>query len=369
MTTSFLFYAIITLNAIAQTPINATATIADINNSTTAVVDQTNSTITIADHLVPTIETRVDRSEMLIGDVFHLTISITRDPSVQVIQNGADLELGQFTIKEINPGDDEKLDNGKIKQTVDYQLSTFFTGEFEIPAFDILFHSEDGAQGTLRTSPIKITVRSLTPEESEDLDIRDIKEPVLLDGSSRMWIVWTVLVSLIALILLIYFIRRYFKNKKNIIPVEPPLPPDVEAYQALQALRENRDWLDNRDYEFFSTRVSEIIRLYTSRRWIINALDETSDEIMVELKSINLPSDIINSFHNFFVDCDLMKFAKHQLPVDELEGLIDQAKSIVDNTSITQDTTSDQSENIEDSSENKDTPEQKVEPVEPVDEA
>jgi oxygen tolerance protein BatD len=353
MTTSCLFYAIITLNAIAQTPVNATAT--------------------IADHLVPTIETRVDRSEMLIGDVFHLTISITRDPSVQVIQSGADLELGQFTIKEINPSDDEKLDNGKIKQTVDYQLSTFFTGEFEIPAFDILFHTEDGAQGTLRTSPIKITVRSLTPEESEDLDIRDIKEPVLLDGSSRMWIVWTVLVSLIALILLIYFVRRYFKNKKNIIPAEPPLPPDVEAYQALQALRENRDWLDNRDYEFFSTRVSEIIRLYTSRRWIINALDETSDEIMMELKAIKIPLDIINSFYNFFTDCDLMKFAKHQLPTDELEGLIDQAKSIVDHTSAslidTVDQTGDQSKNIEDSSENKDTPEPKVEPVEPVDEA
>ncbi len=362
MTTSFLFYAIITLSAIAQTPTNATAPIAVQINSATAIADPGISSAVIADHLVPTIETRVDRSEMLIGDVFHLTISITRDPSIQVIQSGADLDLGQFTIKEINPGNDEKLDNGKIKQTVDYQLSTFFTGEFEIPAFDILFHDENGAQGTLRTAPIKITVRSLTPEESEDLDIRDIKEPVLIDGPSRMWIIWTSLISLIALILLIYFVRRYLNNKKKIIPDEPPLPPHLEAYQALQALRENRDWLEQRDYEFFSTKVSEIIRRYTSRRWIINALDETSDEIMMELKNINLSNDIIISFFNLFGDCDLMKFAKHQLPLDELEGLIDQAKSIVDHTCET-------SEDIVDSSENKDTPEQKVEPVEPVDEA
>ncbi|MBN2330024.1 MAG: hypothetical protein JXR73_22985 [Candidatus Omnitrophica bacterium] len=310
--TANLLFSFLTYMAIAQAPADATAT--------------------VPAQLTPAIETSVDRNEILIGDVFHLTVAITRDPSVQIVQRETGVDLGQFEIKEINPQGVEDLPDGKVRETIDYQLSTFFTGDFEIPAFDILYQTADGARGSIRTSPIKITVRSLTPEEAEDLDIRDIKEPVLLSGSSRMWIIWTVLLSLLAAALAAYGLRRYFKRRQSEAPGEPPLPAHEEAYLALRELRENQEWRHNNDYEYFSTRLSEILRVYIGRRWGFNAIDQTTEEILDEFRTIGMDSGLFQEFEDFFTDCDLMKFAKHELPADELDGLIDRAERIVDQT-------------------------------------
>lgn len=307
-----IFYSFLTFLSIAQAPADATAT--------------------VPAHLTPTIETSVDRNEILIGDVFHLNVAITHDPSVRILQRETGVDLGQFEIKEINPGQEEKLPDGNVREIIDYQLSTFFTGEFEIPAFDIVFQISDGASGSIRTSPIKITVRSLTPEEMEGLDIREIKEPVVISGPSRMWIVWTVLGSLIALGFVGYGIWRHFHNRKSPVPIEPPLPPHELAYQALRALREETEWREKRDYEYFSTRISEIIRVYIEQRWRIAALDETTEETLSELAARGLSTEVYQKFSFFFSDCDLMKFARHELPPEDLNGLIERAVSIVDDT-------------------------------------
>ncbi|MGC9519088.1 MAG: BatD family protein [Desulfuromonadaceae bacterium] len=307
MLISFLAYI-----AVAQTPAGATDT--------------------VPAHLIPAIETSVDRNEILIGDVFHLTVAITRDPSVQIIQRETGVDLGQFEIKEIHPQGVEELPDGKVREIMDYQLSTFFTGEFEIPAFDILYQTADGAKGSIRTSPISITVRSLTPEEAEDLDIRDIKEPVLIAGTSRMWIIWTALLSLFAAALAAYGLRRYFKKRQEQKPSAPPLPAHEEAYLALRELRENQEWRQNNDYEYFSMRLSEILRVYIRRRWGIDAIDQTSEEILQAFQTIGMAPGLFQEFEGFFTDCDLMKFAKHELPAEDLNGLIDQAERIVDQT-------------------------------------
>lgn len=315
MTTTLLF-SLLSWWTIAQTPVDAT------------------QTIPVPAHLTPTIETSVDKNEILIGDVFHLTVTITHDPQVSILRRETGLELGQFVISEINPKDQEKLPDGKIRETIDYQLSTYFTGEFEIPAFDIAYRMENGAAGTLRTSPIKIKVRSLTPEETENLDIRDINEPVVLAGNSRMWIVWSTLLGLVFLLLIGYAIWRYITHRKRAIPAEPPLPPHERAYRDLRILRDDLGWRERRDYEYFSTRISEIIRVYIEERWDVHALDETTEETLAELNRLLLIPEIIRKFGDFFGDCDLMKFARYELPSEELDGLIDRAVNLVDETRV-----------------------------------
>lgn len=290
------------------------------------------ATGTIPAALYPSVETRVDRSEILIGDVFHLTVTVTHDPTVTILERETALQLGQFEIKDINPGFEEKQDDGRLRRTIDYQLSTFFTGEFVIPPFSIHFRTADGQEGTIQTSPMKIIVRSLTPEESENLDIRDIKDPVVLEGPSRAWILWTIAGALLLLAAAAYFLWWYYKNKEIPAPAVPPLSPHIEALQALRELRGRRDWIEGRQYKEFSTRLSEILRVYISRRWGIPALEDTSDETLRDLAKVNLPEGIFESFQNFFMDCDLMKFAKHELPAEDLERLIGVAEYIVENT-------------------------------------
>ncbi|MFB3787005.1 MAG: BatD family protein [bacterium] len=297
-----------------------------------AAPETSSATGTIPAALYPSVETSVDRSEILIGDVFHLTVTVTHGPDVTILERETAAELGQFEIKDINPGSEEKLDGGRLRRTIDYRLSTFFTGEFEIPPLAIHFRTEDGREGSVQTSPMKIKVRSLTPEESENLDIRDIKDPVVLEGPSRAWIIWTALGTLLFIALAAYFIRRYYKNKETPPPVVPPLPPHLQALQELRELRKRQDLIEGRQYKEFSTRVSEILRVYIGRRWRITALEDTTDEVLEELSGVSLPEGVLELFQSFFRQCDLMKFAKHELPASELESLIGVAETIVERT-------------------------------------
>lgn len=286
-------------------------------------------------HLVPMVEASVDRNEMLIGDKFQLTIKITHNQSVQILSKGKNFNLGQFEILDIIPGVSNTEPNGVVTATDQYTLSTYFTGEFDIPPLTIEYQTKDGKKGSLQTAPIKITVKSLTPEESENLEIRDIKPPVLLLGKSYLWMVITTAVVLLILAIVGYWLYRRWKYGPKEKPLPPPIPAYEQAYQALEALRSRRDLMDGKEYKIFSIAVSEIIRLYLHNRYGIDAMDETSYETMQQIRSLSLGGNINKVFETFFEHCDLMKFARHEPDDSIFMLLIDKGVAIVDATKQT----------------------------------
>ncbi|MDX9755525.1 MAG: BatD family protein [bacterium] len=299
----------------------------------TAVDLPMDATQAIPPALYPEVSTSVDRNEILIGDVFELTVTFTRKPEVTILEKGWDFSLGQFEIKDILPQPEKTLPDGRIEQSSRYLLSTYFTGEFEIPALDVKFQTADGAVGSFKTNPIQIKVKSLTPEESENLDIRDIKDPLLISGPSRAWLVAAILAALLAFAGLFYWLWKR-KNAPIEAPAQPPLPPHVLAYHKLDALRGRTDLIEQKKYKEFSIELSNIIRVYIQQRWYFDALDMTSDEIQRELAYRRLGDSIEKSFQSFFEACDLIKFAKHQPKGDELNATIDLAVRIVDLTKV-----------------------------------
>jgi hypothetical protein len=305
-------YSIMTLLATAEVPGNATGT--------------------IPASMYPDIVTQVDRNEILIGDEFNLTVTFTRDPQIEILEKGRTFDLGQFEIKDIQPLENTILEDGRVEETTIYKLSTYFTGEFEIPPLDIRFQTQDGRVGAYQTSPIQIHVRSLTPEESENLDIRDIKEPVVIAGNSRWWIIVVVIALLFAIAALVYWLKN--RKQETAVPSEPPLPPHIVAYRALDDLRKRTDLIEEQRYKDFSTLLSEIIRMYIVGRWEIDALDLTSFEIIQRLRQQSLSTDLEPLFVVFFEGCDMIKFAKHQPTNEEIDTYIHNAVRIVDETKI-----------------------------------
>lgn len=286
-------------------------------------------------HLVPMVEASVDRNELLIGDKFQLTIKIMHNQSVEILSKGKDFNLGQFEILDIVPGNETTEPNGVVTTTDQYSLSTYFTGEFEIPPIQLEYQTQDGRKGTLQTAPIKILVKSLTPEESENLEIRDIKPPVLLLGKSYLWMAITAAVVLLIVVIVCYWLYRRWKYGPKEKPLPPPIPAHEQAYQALAELRSRRDLMDGKEYKIFSIAVSGIVRLYLRNRYGIDALDETSYETMQQIRSLSLGSDINKVFETFFEHCDLMKFARHEPDDSIFMVLIDKGVAIVDATKQT----------------------------------
>ena len=83
--------------------------------------------------------------------------------------------LGGFEIRDYNQYQ-PRSEKEKIVHQVDYIISTFDVGDFDIPPVEIGYKIQpDTVEKILKTENIKIVVESVKP--SEDGDIRDIKPP------------------------------------------------------------------------------------------------------------------------------------------------------------------------------------------------
>ena len=291
-----------------------------------AVLFSVGNSAEIPPDLQPSIETSVDRNEITIGDDILYTVTITYDPSVSIEASSPGMELGKFEIKDIRIGEPERH-GGRLIREDQYVLSTYFTGDYTIPPLKVRFRAPSGEVGEVETDAIDIHVRSLTPEESENLTIRDIKDPVLVEGHSR----WPVILAVAAAVLLIAAVIMWFvflrRRTEVAVSLEPPLPPDERALIALNALRNDETLLAERRYKEFSTRLSEILRVYIHGRWGILAMDRTSHEISKELTDIGIPKSIREDLSHVFTACDLMKFAKQE--IEDAHNLIDESVAIV----------------------------------------
>src|SRR4030042_871365 len=107
----------------------------------------------------------VDKSRITIGDLILYTVTVTHDEWVKPELPGLAANLGGFEIRDYNVHEPEKL-KGLVVSTVDYTISTFLTGEFEIPPLTIAYTTTaDTTRYFLSTEPIKITVESMKPSE------------------------------------------------------------------------------------------------------------------------------------------------------------------------------------------------------------
>jgi hypothetical protein len=269
-------------------------------------------------------ESQVDRSQILIGDVITYTVLMTYDPGLEVQMPSPGVNLGQFEIRNYKVAEPQKKD-GKLFESASYQISTFETGEYEIPALEISYRSKaDTSWSIIRTQPLTIKVESLNPDEAGD--IRDIKPPMTPSYNYRALIFWSVM-GLLAIALvgaLIYVVRRR-RQGRSIFPhrVKPPRPAHEIALEELDELIAG-DLLQTGQVKEYYSRLSEIIRRYIGNRFSIYALEMTSSQLLDSMRGENLPEDCVSLMNSFLIPCDLVKFAKF-IPSDEEHSVTTEA--------------------------------------------
>lgn len=279
-------------------------------------------------------ESQVDRSQMLIGDVITYSIAVTYDPSLEVQMPSPGVNLGQFEIRHYQVAEPQKKD-GKLIEAASYQVSTFETGEYEIPELEITYRSKaDTAWSTIRTQPLTIKVESVNPDEAGD--IRDIKPPMTPPFNYRALIFWAV-VSLLAIALigaLIYVVRRR-RQGKSILPrrVKPARPAHEITLEELDALVA-ADLLQAAQVKEYYSRLADIVRRYIENRFSIYALEMTSSQLLDSMRGEGLPEDSVTLMNSFLTPCDLVKFAKY-IPADnEHQATTESAYRFVNDTKL-----------------------------------
>ena len=273
----------------------------------------------------------VDKARIRIGDVVTYVVTISHDDSVRVLTPGQGANLGGFEIRsyrEIKP----KKEAGRRIESVEYTISTFTVGEFEIPAYPIVYFSQaDTTKRLLATNPIKITVESMKPSESGD--IRDVKPPLPIPFDWKRLVIW-IAGGLVLIGAGLWAFLRFRKKRSGGSGTDdgkPLRPPHETAFEALEKLRAEQ-LIEKGEIKAYYTAIADIIRIYIEGRYGVPATQLTTTELIRDLRYS--AGEHTSRFGSLFEACDLVKFAKHVPSEKDHENAFQYAWTLVDETKI-----------------------------------
>jgi hypothetical protein len=186
-------------------------------------------------------------------------------------------------------------------------VSPIQTGALTLPT--LLIQKEDGI--TIgRTAPYQIQVTG--PEK------KDQKEAELLEITSRsLPIKYWILFSLLALFVMCgvsYLVYRTLKNRRK----KPTFIPKTQADpEHVVALRKINELYQTYPYEIVNLKpiafgVSETLKEFFSKRFKIDAIESTSDEMIELLRKEAINGENLREIQTLFQDLDLVKFTKSE---------------------------------------------------------
>ena len=275
------------------------------------------------------VESKVDRATITIGDRIIYTLIIKSDPEIKLDPIPLGSNLGAFEVKDYKSYPEVKGKDGKIINISEYNITTFTTGEYVIPPIEITYSDAKKEKKKISSERIFITVKSVGATQAEMEDIRGLKPPIDIKGVNKVF--YLIVLLLIGVGLVAWF---YLKSKARALKI-PEIPEELKkpawevALSELEQLKES-DLLEKKLIKKFYIILSEIIRKYIQRRFQIVALDRTTPEIKQELKGVKIDRKIIDLINSFLQDCDLVKFAKFIPKAERIDDNLKQAIEIVE---------------------------------------
>jgi hypothetical protein len=141
------------------------------------------------------------------------------------------------------------------------------------------------------------------------------------------WLWW--LLAAFAAAALAWYLWRKFRLRKPAAKTVAVIPPHRKAKDRLRGAAQ----LMSDPYRFCSL-VSDVLRGYVEERFDLRAPERTTEEFMEELRSSpKLHGDHKSLLEDFLSRCDLVKFARFEPTLPELEALLGSALRFVDETS------------------------------------
>jgi len=130
--------------------------------------------------------------------------------------------------------------------------------------------------------------------------------------------------ALIALIFLIIRAVRKKKEGEEIIEV-PMIPAHITALNALHALEKQEAWKSEDKKRYYSD-LTDTVRLYLEQRFQIFAMEQTTREIIDDLKYSDITNEDKEFLRKILTQADMVKFARVK-PDNEL-GYVSLGRSI-----------------------------------------
>jgi len=261
-----------------------------------------------------TIKANVDKSKIVIGEQIHFNLEANFPPHNPMGFFSID-SIPHFEILERKKIDTIDNEQG-IKLSQSLTLTSFDSGHWVIPPFELI------GDRPMVTDSIPIDVGFSPFDPNQDYhDIKDVIDVKAQEKKNNNWY-WLMAASALILAAIIYLLVR---KKKRPAPKAPPIDPFTEAKHELEKLRR-----ENLSPKLFYTRLVDIFRIYISRRRGIESLKKTTDDLVVQLHSLNLPTESFNRLAQSLRMSDFVKFAKYEPGENDKEESFATIKSSIE---------------------------------------
>ncbi|MBN1181227.1 MAG: hypothetical protein JXB49_03000 [Bacteroidales bacterium] len=280
-----------------------------------------------------TLKVSTNKDTILIGDHVELLLQVDKANEYDVwFPILTDTITEHIDVISVEPIDTLQGDDGRSKLTQKYIITSFDSGIFEIPPLPFAI-SGKGEVDTIHSSEIQLVVNTL-PVSLED-PIKDIKDIYKVPLTFRELLPYIlILLGAAMLVIVTIYVIKKIKAKEPIIPriEKPKTPPEIIAIRDLDSLKAKKLWQQGRVKEYYSI-LTDIIRIYIEDRFYIMAMEQTSDEILLQFEKTEYGTqEEYSILKRMFTTADLVKFAKGDPLADENELHLANAYVFVEKT-------------------------------------
>lgn len=254
------------------------------------------------------IKATVDKNRILLGQPIQLTIEafLSSESAVKFISIDSIAHF-EFIEKPV-------IDTTKKSIRGVYKITSFDSGHWVIPAFAL---SSDISTDSIS---IDVVFADFDPNQAYH-DIKDILVIKPFKKKKSWW--WYVAGGALFLGLLLLYKQQKKKTHPFAVP-EIVISPFEEAMEQLKKLAKDRPGA----MQYYS-RLTDIFRLYLFRKKGIHSLQKTTEEIIWQLRNINLSKAETNTLSYSLRLSDFVKFAKYIPTEDDDRIMVEEIKNAI----------------------------------------
>jgi hypothetical protein len=276
---------------------------------------------------------RADSSSYLVGDWITLRVDLVHPKGAVPAPVLAD-SAGGFQVlqrRPLVPTSDTTSSTAFVVAKYDSGLATFPPVDFSVTI------PGETSPRTVSTNPVVLTVRTVPVDTSKD--IRDLKPPMSIPLTLAEILEYGG--GGLLLVALLYAGWRYWKRRQARKAgaagayVPPPRPAHEIAFEQLALLKEKKLWQQGFLKQYYS-EATEIFRRYLENRYTLQAMEETTDEILAGLRKLRFPDAMLGTAERILRRADLVKFAKFEPGIADHEEMITVIRDFVERTKIVQ---------------------------------
>lgn len=277
------------------------------------------------------VEEQLDSIEIMLGSQCHLFLSVTANKT-------ADIKFPDFNQQRlIAPGVEVVLqmrgdsiinDDGTIKQTVVYRITSFEPKLHYIAPLTVLVDGKKvkGTQLALKVIDVPVDTTKL----DQFFPPKDIQTNPFMIAEWIPVIALYFIASLMAVIaMLCYLMRKGNKPIRISFRIIKRVPAHVKAMTAIDEIKDKKMAIADNQKEYY-TKLTDTLRIYIKERFGFSAMEMTTREIIDRLQAED-PMKVAE-LREVFETADLVKFAKYSTLINENDRNLVSAIDFINST-------------------------------------